>query len=257
LVDAARRTALGETAVRAADAVGYRGAGTVEFLVDGQGSFYFMEMNTRLQVEHPVTEMVTGIDLVKAQILIAAGLDAGVKQEDIRMEGSAIECRVYAEDPDRGFLPAPGRIERLRVPGGPGIRDDSGVYEGYMLPIHYDPLISKLIVWGKDREEAIARMSRALDEYVVEGVPTTVGFHRRVLRDERFRRGDLHTGFIEEMDGHRPDAGDRAHLEDLALIAAALALRAPRALHARGAGDAMSAWKVAGRRRQLEARERR
>ena len=258
IVDAARRAALGDTAVRAADAVGYRGAGTVEFLVDGEGSFYFMEMNTRLQVEHPVTEMVTGIDLVKAQILIAAGRDSGVKQEDIRMEGWAIECRIYAEDPDRGFLPTPGRIERLRVPGGPGIRDDGGVYEGYRLPIHYDPLISKLIAWGKDREEAIARMSRALDEYVVEGVPTTIGFHQRVMRDERFRRGELHTRFIEEMDGHRPDDPDRARLEDLALIAAALALRSPRTQPTRIiASDTRSAWTLAGRRRQHETRNRR
>ncbi len=256
-VDAARRQALGDTAVRAADAVGYRGAGTVEFLVDEKGSFYFMEMNTRLQVEHPVTEMVTGIDLVKVQILIAAGRDAGVKQEDIRLEGSAIECRIYAEDPDRGFLPAPGRIERLCVPGGPGIRDDGGVYEGYRLPIHYDPLISKLIAWGKDREEAIARMSRALDEYVVEGVPTTLSFHQRVMRDERFRRGDLHTGFIEEMDGHRAEDPDRTRLEDLALIAAALALRASRTPPSRLASDTRSPWALAGRRRQLEARERR
>ena len=254
IVDAARRQALGETAVRAADAVGYRGAGTVEFLVDAKGSFYFMEMNTRLQVEHPVTEMVTGIDLVKAQILIAAGLDAGITQEAIRMEGSAIECRIYAEDPDRGFLPTPGRIERLRVPGGPGIRDDGGVYEGYRLPIHYDPLISKLIAWGKDRDEAIARMSRALDEYVVEGVPTTVSFHQRVMRDERFRRGDLHTGFIEEMDGHRPASADQTLLEDLALIAAALALGGARKPPVLGAGGTTSAWAVAGRRRQLEAR---
>jgi len=254
IVDDARRRALGETAVRAADAVGYRGAGTVEFLMDGNGDFYFMEMNTRLQVEHPVTEMVTGIDLVKAQILIAAGRDAGVTQEAVRLEGSAIECRVYAEDPERGFLPSPGRIERLRVPGGPGIRDDGGVYEGYRLPIFYDPLISKLVAWGKDREEAIARMSRALDEYVVEGVPTTIGFHRRVMRDERFRRGELHTEFIAEMDGATPPAAGASQLEDLALIAAALALRAPGTDAGRAAADRTSAWAVAGRRRQLEAR---
>jgi acetyl-CoA carboxylase biotin carboxylase subunit len=256
LVDASRRDRIGATAVKAADAVGYRGAGTIEFLVDQQGNFYFMEMNTRLQVEHPVTEMVTGIDLVKAQIRIAAGEDTGLRQDDITLRGSAIECRIYAEDPDRGFLPAPGRIEKLRIPGGPGIRDDGGVYEGYLLPIHYDALISKLIAWGADREEAASRMIRALDEYVVEGVPTTLPFHRRAIRDERFRRGDLHTGFVEEMDGHAALAPETARrLEDLAVIAAGLAmLRAPAGGVAASAPP--SQWKQAGRRRSLECHPR-
>ncbi len=260
-VDAGRRAKLGATAVKAADAVGYRGAGTVEFLADPAGEFYFMEMNTRLQVEHPVTEMVTGLDLVKAQIQIAAGQDTGLRQEDVVLRGWAIECRIYAEDPDRGFLPSPGRIERLRVPGGPGIRDDGGVYEGYVLPIHYDPLISKLIAWGGTRAEAAARMSRALDEYVLEGVPSTISFHQRVLRDERFMRGDLHTGFVDQMDGHRALPPEKARkLEDLAVIAAALAMRgdtartgaAGRALQPAHGGD----WKLAGRRRQLEGLSR-
>jgi len=252
IIDAARRAELGATAVRAADAVGYRGAGTVEFLMDPAGSFYFMEMNTRLQVEHPVTEMVTGIDLVKAQLRIAAGEDTGLTQEQITLRGAAIECRIYAEDPDRGFLPAPGKIERLRVPGGPGVRDDSGVYEGYRLPIQYDPLISKLIVWGETRDEAITRMLRALEEYVIEGVPTTLGFHQRALRDERFRRGDLHTAFIQEMDGHLAlPAAELQRLEDLAVIAAALAVRGD-ARPATTAHAAASAWKMAGRRRCLE-----
>jgi acetyl-CoA carboxylase biotin carboxylase subunit len=260
-VDAGRREKLGATAVKAADAVGYRGAGTVEFLADPAGEFYFMEMNTRLQVEHPVTEMVTGIDLVKAQIRIAAGQDTGLRQEDVVLRGWAIECRIYAEDPDRGFLPSPGRIERLRVPGGPGIRDDGGVYEGYVLPIHYDPLISKLIAWGGSRAEATARMARALDEYVLEGVPSTISFHQRVLRDERFIRGDLHTGFIEQMDGHRALPAEQARkLEDLAVIAAALAMRGESARGA-AAGRALppaqgGAWKLAGRRRQLEGQGR-
>ncbi len=251
-VDARRREDLGATAVRAADAVGYRGAGTVEFLADPEGNFYFMEMNTRLQVEHPVTEMVTGIDLVKAQLEIAAGIDTGLSQESIQLKGSAIECRIYAEDPDRGFLPCPGRIERLRVPGGPGIRDDGAVYEGYLMPIHYDALIAKLIAWGGTRQESIARMTRALDEYVIQGVPTTLPFHRRALRDERFRRGDLHTAFINEMDGapvHSPDELQR--LQDLAAITAALAMRgAPGRATPERAG--VSNWKMAGRRRQLE-----
>jgi acetyl-CoA carboxylase biotin carboxylase subunit len=255
LVDAARRARIGATAVRAADAVGYRGAGTVEFLVDQTGSFYFMEMNTRLQVEHPVTEMVTGVDLVKAQIRIAAGEDTGLRQEEITLRGWAIECRIYAEDPDRDFLPAPGRIEKLRVPGGPGIRDDGGVYEGYLLPIHYDPLISKLVAWGADRAEASSRMIRALDEYLVEGVPTTLPFHRRAIRDERFRRGDLHTGFVQEMNGHLalpPAQAER--LEDIAVIAAALAtLRAP---DGGPLAPPASHWKQAGRRRALERPDR-
>ncbi|HZI93822.1 MAG TPA: acetyl-CoA carboxylase biotin carboxylase subunit [Patescibacteria group bacterium] len=264
MVDEARRRKIGATAVRAADAVGYRGAGTIEFLVDPAGNFYFMEMNTRLQVEHPVTELVTGIDLVKAQMRIAAGEEMGLTQDGIVMRGSAIECRIYAEDADRGFLPAPGRIDKLRVPGGPGIRDDSGVYEGYLLPIYYDPLISKLIAWGETRDEAIARMLRALDEYVVEGVPTTVAFHQRALRDKRFGRGELHTGFIQEMDGDPalpPDELQR--LEDLAVITAALALRggggrtsgASSGASNGGGRHALqpeSSWKTAGRRRAVE-----
>ncbi|MGH9868617.1 MAG: acetyl-CoA carboxylase biotin carboxylase subunit [Candidatus Polarisedimenticolia bacterium] len=265
MVDAERREALGLAAVRAAEAVGYRGAGTVEFLVDSQGRFYFMEMNTRLQVEHPVTEMVTGVDLVKAQLRIAAGEDAGLRQQDIVWRGSAIECRIIAEDPDRNFMPSPGRIERLKVPGGPGIRDDSGVYEGYVMPLHYDSLIAKLVAWGETRDEAAARMRRALDEYVIEGVPTTIGFHRRALSDERFLRGELHTGFVAEMNGAPGPAAspDTQGLEDLAVIAAALALergaRTSRLAEGNGSAGgpgASSGWKMAGRRRQMEERQR-
>ena len=259
MVDAARRKRIGAAAVKAADAVGYRGAGTVEFLVDAEGRFYFMEMNTRLQVEHPVTEMVTGIDLVRAQLRIAAGEDTGLRQQDIALRGSAIECRIYAEDPDRGFLPSPGRIERLRVPGGPGIRDDGGVYEGSVLPLYYDALISKLVAWGETRQEAIARMARALDEYIVEGIPTTVSFHQRVMRDERFRRGELHTGFVQDMDGHQQLSAERATLlEDLAVIAAGLATAEPArsARPAAGPVTARSTWVLAGRRRQMDERLR-
>jgi pyruvate carboxylase subunit A len=269
MVDASLRDQLGAAAVRAAEAVGYRGAGTVEFLADSQGRFYFMEMNTRLQVEHPVTEMVTGVDLVQAQLRIAAGEDTGLRQEDIAWRGSSIECRIIAEDPDRDFMPSPGRIERLRAPGGPGVRDDSGVYEGYAMPLHYDSLISKLIVWGATREEAIGRMRRALDEYLIEGVPTTLTFHRRALRDERFVRGALHTGFVQEMAAAAP-AAPQAHgaasladpgaqeLEDLAVIAAALALQSHPAPPAASNGSTMqgSGWKMAGRRRLMEERRR-
>ena len=158
------------------------GAGTCEFLVDAKRDFYFLEMNTRLQVEHPVTEMVTGIDIVKEQIRVAAGEKLSIRQEDVKQSGHAIECRVYAEDPERNFMPCPGVVTSLRVPGGPGVRDDSGMYEGFEIPIFYDPIISKLVAWGKDRTEAIARMKRALAEYVVTGVKTTIPFHIRVQK---------------------------------------------------------------------------
>jgi len=197
IVDAPTRARIGQLAVRAARAAGYAGAGTCEFLRDPDGSFYFMEMNARLQVEHPVTEMVTGLDLVKLQIRIAAGEPLPLRQEDVAMRGWAIECRIFAEDPQRGFMPSPGRIGTLRVPAGPGIRDDGGVYQGYRVPVHYDPMISKLVSWGASREEAIARMRRALDEYRIEGIRTTIPFHRRVVRHPAFLAGDLDTAFIE------------------------------------------------------------
>jgi acetyl-CoA carboxylase biotin carboxylase subunit len=191
------RRRMGEAAVRAAKAAGYYNAGTVEFLVDADRNFYFLEMNTRLQVEHPVTELVTGLDLVKLQIGIAAGERLGLTQEDIRWNGAAIECRVYAEDPDDHFFPSPGKITRLTEPAGPGVRLDSGIYEGFTVPMDYDPLLAKLAVWAGTREEAIARMSRALDEYHVAGIRTNLGFFRRVLQDSVFREGRLDTGFIE------------------------------------------------------------
>jgi acetyl-CoA carboxylase biotin carboxylase subunit len=198
VVDAATRARLGDLGVRAARAAGYVGAGTCEFLRDESGAFYFMEMNARLQVEHPVTEMVTGLDLVKLQIRIAAGESLPFGQDDVTMRGWAIECRIFAEDPSRGFMPSPGRIGTLRVPSGPGIRDDGGVYQGYRVPVHYDPMISKLVAWGQDREEAIARMRRALDEYRIEGVRTTIPFHRRVFRHPAFIAGDMDTSFIQK-----------------------------------------------------------
>jgi acetyl-CoA carboxylase biotin carboxylase subunit len=197
VVDAATRARLGELGVRAARAAGYVGAGTCEFLRDAGGAFYFMEMNARLQVEHPVTEMVTGLDLVKLQIRIAAGESLPFTQDDVAMRGWAIECRIFAEDPSRNFMPSPGRIGTLRVPSGPGIRDDGGVYQGYRVPVYYDPMISKLVAWGEDRAEAIARMRRALDEYRIEGVRTTIPFHRRVFRHPAFIAGDMDTSFIQ------------------------------------------------------------
>lgn len=198
-LDPAVRERMGEAAVEAAKAVGYVGAGTVEFLVDRQGGFYFIEMNTRLQVEHPVTEAVTGIDIVKEQIRVAAGQPLSVRQEEVRREGWAIECRINAEDPERDFIPCPGKITFWHPPGGPGVRVDSHVYTEYVIPPFYDSLIAKIICWGADRTEAIARMRRALDELVVDGVPTTVSLHRRILSDDAFARGDYSTDFVQRL----------------------------------------------------------
>ncbi len=194
--DPVLRELMGRASVEIARSANYYSVGTVEFLVDTQRNFYFLEMNTRLQVEHPVTELVTGIDLVCEQILIAAGERLTIEQEDVSWSGSAIECRVYAEDPDRNFLPSPGKITKLRTPSGPGVRDDSGVYEGWEVPIFYDPMISKLATWGATRSEAIARMKRALSEYHVGGIRTTIPFFDAVLNDQEFLLGEIDTGFI-------------------------------------------------------------
>jgi acetyl-CoA carboxylase, biotin carboxylase subunit len=193
------RRCMGEAAVRLAQSAGYTNAGTVEFLLDGQQNFYFLEMNTRLQVEHPVTELVTGHDLVHLQIAVAQGEALPLTQEDVQLRGHAIECRVYAEDPENSFLPSPGRIARLLQPGGPGIREDCGVYEGWVVPIDYDPMLSKLIAYAPTRELAIARMLRALDEYVIGGIRTNLGLFRRILRDEDFRAGRIDTGYLDRL----------------------------------------------------------
>jgi len=194
------RETIGEAAVQGARNVGYRGAGTVEFLLDREGRFYFMEMNTRIQVEHPVTEMVTGVDLVKEQILVAAGEPLSLRQKDIRFEGHAIECRINAEDPDNGFAPSPGVIESLNLPGGPGVRVDTAVYAGYRVPPNYDSMLGKLICHGRTRDEAIARMRRALDEFVVEGVRSTIPLHRRIMDDPVFVTGlEVDTSFIQRL----------------------------------------------------------
>ncbi len=189
---------IGRNAVRAVCQVGYRNAGTLEFLVDEQNRYYFMEMNTRLQVEHPVTELVTSLDLVKEQIHIAAGEPLRFTQDDVKLYGHAIECRINAEDADKNFRPQTGMIEKYLPPGGPGVRVDSHLYTGYEVPPHYDSLLSKLIVWAETRDEAIARMQRALDEYIIEGVTTTIPFHQRLLKHEEVRRGDTYTRFIQE-----------------------------------------------------------
>jgi pyruvate carboxylase subunit A len=197
VMDESLREKMGSIAVKAAKAIGYVSAGTVEFMYS-RGDFYFLEMNTRLQVEHPITEMVTGVDLAKEQILIAAGEDLAYSQNDIEINGWAIECRINAEDPLNDFSPSPGKIKRYRSPGGPGIRVDSGVYTGYVIPPYYDSLISKLVAHGRDRMEAIARMERALYEYIIVGVKTNLIFHKAVLRNKRFRSGDINTHFIKE-----------------------------------------------------------
>jgi acetyl-CoA carboxylase biotin carboxylase subunit len=191
------RDAMGQAALAAARAVGYQGAGTVEFLVDRKLGFYFLEMNTRVQVEHAVTEMVTGIDIVKAGIRIAAGEPMGLRQADVGITGHAIECRIYAEDPEKNFMPSPGQITVYRAPEGPGVRNDSGVFAGAEVTVYYDPMIAKLICWGRDRAEAIARTRRALHEYQIEGVKTSLPFHRRVMENAKFVKGQLDTSFVE------------------------------------------------------------
>jgi acetyl-CoA carboxylase, biotin carboxylase subunit len=218
------RQKMGECAVLVAKAVNYVGAGTVEFLVsDLDKSFYFLEMNTRLQVEHPVTELVTGIDLVREQINVAWGKKLSFTQDEIKMTGHAIECRVYAEDPENNFLPSPGKITRLRLPQGSGVRDDGGIYEGSEISIYYDPMISKFCVFGRNRSEAIDRMRRALQEYEVGGIKTTLPFFREVVEDAEFIEGKLDTGFIPRFN-ERKKAREISETErDIALIAAALA----------------------------------
>lgn len=191
------REKMGKTATQAAAAINYSGAGTMEFLLDRSGHFYFMEMNTRIQVEHPVTELVTGSDLVKWQLLVAQG-NSLPKQKDVEIRGHAIECRVNAEDAARGFLPSPGVVSVWNLPGGPGVRVDTHVYQGYMIPPYYDSLIAKLIVWGNNREEAIVRCKRALSEFIVEGIHTTIPFHLQMLETEAFQNGDVHTKWVEQ-----------------------------------------------------------
>ena len=197
-LDPELRRRMGEAAVAAAQSINYEGAGTVEFLLDRSGGFYFMEMNTRIQVEHPVTEMVTGVDLIAEQLRIAGGEPISVRQEEIQLTGHAIECRINAEDARHNFRPAPGRITGWLPPGGPGVRVDSHVYTGYDIPPFYDSLIGKLIVWGKDRDHAMTRKKRALNECAVTGIPTTVEFHLEMLDRPEFINGDVHTKFVEQ-----------------------------------------------------------
>ncbi|MCD8490057.1 MAG: acetyl-CoA carboxylase biotin carboxylase subunit [Desertifilum sp.] len=193
------RQVMGDAAVKAAQSIQYTGAGTVEFLLDRHGNFYFMEMNTRIQVEHPVTEMITGLDLIAEQIRIAQGEKLALTQAEVKLRGHAIECRINAEDPDHNFRPHPGRISGYLTPGGPGVRMDSHVYTDYEIPAYYDSLIGKLIVWGSDRDAAIKRMRRALRECAITGVPTTIGFHQKILETPAFLKGEVYTNFVEQF----------------------------------------------------------
>ena len=256
-VTPALRAAMTAAAAAVARSVGYTNAGTIEFLLDEDGQFYFLEMNTRLQVEHPITEMVTGIDLVRWQIRIARGEQLDLDPERLlRPLGHAIECRIYAEDPDNRFLPSPGRIQQLRVPAGPGIRDDSGATAGLDVPIFYDPMISKLVAWAEDRPLAIARMQRALGEYLVTGIKTTVPFFTWLLAQDDFRAGRFHTSYLDEVltaRNGRPFIEPDAALEEIAAIAAVLeAVMSPSALAAEAAGS--PAGHTAARRWRAQAR---
>ncbi len=252
VVDCEMRRRMGEIAVRVARAAGYTNAGTVEFLVDQQRNFYFLEMNTRLQVEHPVTELTTGLDLVHLQIHIAAGERLPIVQEDIKIRGHAMECRIYAEDPDNNFFPSPGRINILIAPSGPGLRRDSGMYEGWTVPMEYDPLLAKLIAYGTDREQVIARLQRAMHEYFVGGIKTNLVLFRRILRDPEFRTAQLDTGYLERLLA-RPDEGAGPKTQgDIAALAAAIftaldTVSANGAVRNHQGAPAESPWKRAGR----------
>lgn len=194
------RKKIGEAAVRGAKAVGYYSAGTIEFLLDKDDNFYFMEMNTRVQVEHPVTEMVTNVDVVKSQIMIAEGAKISDKVQGYKLRGHSIECRINAENPFKNFMPTPGQITTYHAPGGLGVRVDTHAYAGYNVPPYYDSMIAKLITWGKNREEAIVRMRRSLDEFIIEGISTTIPFHQRMMRNKDFIEGNFDTGFLERND---------------------------------------------------------
>jgi acetyl-CoA carboxylase biotin carboxylase subunit len=218
------RRRMGEVAVKVAQAANYTNAGTVEFLVEGKKNFYFLEMNTRLQVEHPVTELTTGLDLVHLQIRIAAGEKLLFTQSDVQIRGHAIECRIYAEDPDNNYFPSPGKITLLLEPSGPGIRRDSGMYEGWNVPMDYDPLLAKLIGYGSDREQAIMRLERALGEYFVGGIKTNISLFQRILRDADFQEGKLDTGYLDRLlaKGNQDEASNSPdpQIEALEIVAA-------------------------------------
>lgn len=253
-LDDKTRRQMGQVAVEAARAVNYRNAGTVEFIVDKDRNFYFLEMNTRLQVEHPVTEMVTGIDLVKCQIEVAAGLPLAFAQQDIQPRGASLQCRIYAEDPDNDFMPSPGKIDHLSVPaGGLGVREDSGIYEGYEVPLEYDPLISKLITWGISREEAIRRMIRALSEYRIYGIKTTIPFFKRILLHPEFFKGNYNTHFISNLESEDKEEDSEAMFAALITAGIRSFSEGRCGLKAKG-HESKSQWKVLGRLQNLNNR---
>ena len=252
-IDDNLRSKMGDAAVAASQAVGYTNAGTIEFLLDENKNFYFLEMNTRLQVEHPVTELITGIDLVHEQLDIASGRKMSLDQKKIVRRGHAIECRIYAEDPDTDFLPSCGKIERLHEPAGPGIRIDSGVYQGFEVPVFYDPLIAKLLAWAPDRNLVLQRMYRALSEYRITGVKTTIGFLKDVMKDPRFRQGNFDTHFIDESEAKEVKITPE-EIKAAGIVAA-------WAFHSQTEGQRrrvkqsesqINLWKIAGRREAME-----
>lgn len=256
IVDSAMRQKMGEVAVRVAQTANYTNAGTVEFLVDEQNNFYFLEMNTRLQVEHPVTEIVTGLDLVHLQLRIAAGEKLPFLQRDVQLRGHAIECRIYAEDPDNNFFPSPGKITLLLAPSGPGIRRDSGMYEGWIVPTEYDPLLAKLIGYGTDRCQAISRLSRALNEYFVGRIKTNISLFRRIFHDQDFLDGRVDTGFLDRLLKSSPTEGPDNNADIAAIATGLFALLDSQATDSGPASpngsinnsrETFSAWKKAAR----------
>ncbi len=252
------RARMAEASIRAAETIEYTSAGTIEYLVDSKGDFYFLEMNTRLQVEHLITELVTGVDLVKEQIGVAAEEELRYSQDEIVERGHALNCRINSEDPYSDFAPCPGTITKYRPPGGPGVRVDAALYSGYTIPIFYDSLIAKLAVWGATRDEAILRMKNALGEYAIEGVETTIPYHLRILEDEHFRRGRIHTEFVHERIGNLA-IEKRVQDEEVAALSVALAAqllnkRENLAVIPRRKAEGASAWKMAGQREWMRSR---
>ena len=248
------RTRMGTAAVKAVKVSNYTNAGTVEFMVDKKKNFYFLEMNTRLQVEHPVTEMITGIDIVKEQLKISSGEKLSLKQSDIKMNGSAIECRISAEDPENNFVPSTGKIIEIKEPGGPGVRIESGVYEGFEVPIFYDPLIAKLLVWAPTRQEAIVRMKRALNEYRIRGIKTSIPFHLLVMDNPKFVAGDYDTTFIDKVLGK---VEYKKHYYEIAAISSAIGkiLNEKRATVSAAKKEAgVNPWKLSSRLKMMRRR---
>ncbi|OPX17663.1 acetyl-CoA carboxylase biotin carboxylase subunit [candidate division WOR-3 bacterium 4484_100] len=248
------RKRMGDAAVKAVMASNYNNAGTVEFMVDKERNFYFLEMNTRLQVEHPVTELVTGIDIVKEQLKIASGERLSLRQEDIKLNGCAMECRISAEDPENNFVPSTGTITALIEPGGPGVRVESGVYEGFTVPIYYDPLIAKLLVWGSTRQEVIERMKRALDEYLIRGIKTSIPFHRLVMENPEFVSGNYDTTFIDRVLGKIEYKKSNHKVAAIAGVIAKMLEEKRVSVVSKAKSGGMSPWKYAGLQAQLRSR---